>query len=67
MELKKKIKAINGGKENGYGRYYMKTKFNSDADLSLNKPLKFHTMTLVIRSVFEEDDKVFLDDALYQL
>ena len=40
-------------------------------DLPLNKPLKFHAMTIIIRSVFEEDGKlypqVFLDDTLYEL
>ena len=49
----------------------MKIKFNSDNDLPLNKPLKSHSMTIVIRSVFEEDDKlypqVFLDDTLNEL
>ena len=46
----------------------MKNKFNSDDDIPLNKPLKFHLMTVTIRSVFEEDGKlnpqVFLDDSL---
>ena len=43
-------------------------KFNSDDDLPLNKPLKFHSMTITIRSVFEEDiSQVFLDDTLYEL
>ena len=37
----------------------MKIKFNSDDDLSLNKPLKFHNMTISIRSVFEEDGKLY--------
>ena len=49
----------------------MKIKFNSDDDLLLNKPLKFHLMTITIRSVFEEDGKlytqVFLDDSLCEL
>ena len=49
----------------------MKTKFNSDDDLPLNKSLKFPLMTITIRSVFEEDGKlypqVFLDDTLYEL
>ena len=49
----------------------MKIRFNSDDDLPLNKPLKFHLMTRTIRSVFEEDSKlysqVFLDDTLYEL
>ena len=49
----------------------MKIKFNSDDDLPLNKPLKFHMVTISIRFVFEKDGKlypkVFLDDALYEL
>ena len=49
----------------------MKIKFNSDDDLPLNKPLKFHNMTIIIRSIFEEDDKLYLqvfsDDTLYEL
>ena len=40
--IKNKIKAINGGKENDYGKNYMKIKFSSDDDLQLNKPLKFN-------------------------
>ena len=49
----------------------MKIKFNSDNNLPLNQPLIFHNMTITIRSVFKEDDKlylqVFLDDTLYEL
>ena len=49
----------------------MKIKFNSDDDLPLNKPSQFHLMAITIRSVFEEDGKlylqVFLDDTLYEL
>ena len=49
----------------------MKIKFNSDDELPLNKPLKFHLMTIAIRSVFEEDCKLYpqvvLDDTLYEL
>ena len=69
--IKNKIKAINGGKENDYRKDYMKIKFNSDNDLSLNKPLKFHLMTIIIRCIFSEDGKLypqlFLDDTLYEL
>ena len=71
MELKIKQKAINGGEQNDYRKDYMKIKFNSDDELPLNKPLKFHAMTIIIRSVFEEDGKfyrqLFLEDALYEL
>ena len=69
--IKNKIKAINGGKENDYGKDYMKIKFNPDDYLPLDKSVKFHSMTIIIRSVFEEDGKlypqIFLDDTLYEL
>ena len=69
--IKNKNKVIKANKENYYGKDYMKIKFNSDNDLPLNKPLKFHAMTIIIRSVFEEDGKlypqVFLDDTLYEV
>ena len=68
--IRDKIKEINSN-EFDYEKDYMKIKFNSDDDLPLNKPLKFHLMTITIRSVFEEDGKlypqVFLDDTLYEL
>ena len=57
--IKNEIKAINGGEENSYRKGYMKIKFNSDNDLPLNKPLKFHAMTIIIRSVFEEGGKLY--------
>ena len=66
----KKIEAVSSG-ECDYKKDYLKNKFNSDDNLPLNKPLKFHMMTIIIRSVFEEDGKlylqVFLDDVLYEL
>ena len=69
--IKNKIKAINDGKEYDYLKDYMKIKFNSDDELPLNKPLESNAMTIIIRSVFEEDDKfypqLFLDDTLYEL
>ena len=37
----------------------MKIKFNSNDDLPLNKPLNFHNMFTIIRSVFEEDGKLY--------
>ena len=65
-----KIKEVSSD-ECDYEKDYMKIKFNSDDNLPLNKPLKFHNMTITIRSVFKEDGKlypqVFLDDTLYEL
>ena len=69
--IKNKIKAINGDKENDYGKDYMKIKFNSDDDLPLNKLLTFHLMAIIIRCVFSEDGtlypELFLDDTLHEL
>ena len=69
--IKNEIKAINGDEESNYGKDYMKIKSNSEYELPLNKPLKFHAMTIIIRSVFKEGSKlhpqVFLDDTLYEL
>ena len=68
--IRDKIKEINSD-ECDYEKDYMKIKFNSDDNLPLNKPLKFHWMNITIRSIFEEDGKLhpqlFLDDSLYEL
>ena len=54
-----------------YAKGYMKIRFSSDDNLPLNKPLNIYNMTVTIRCVFEEDNKlypeVFLDEALYSL
>ena len=67
--IKNKIEAISSDQWD-YEKDCMKIKFNSDDDLPLNKSLKFNSMTINIRSVFEEDCKlypqVFLDDTLYK-
>ena len=68
--IRDKIKKVSSGKCD-YENDYLKIRFNSDDNLPLNKPLNFHNMTITIRSVFEEDGKlypqVFLDDTLYEL
>ena len=45
--IRDKIKEINID-ECDYEKDYMKIKFNSDDNLPLNKPLKFHNMTITI-------------------
>ena len=49
----------------------MKLKFDSDDDLPLNKPLKFHAMAIIVRYIFEEGgelyQKIFLDGTLCEL
>ena len=66
--IRSKIKEVSND-EYDYEKDYMKIKFNSDDDLPLNKSLNFYLMTIIIRSVFKEDGKVyphvFLDDTLH--
>ena len=71
--IRNKIKKICGD-ECDYEKDYMIKNLifvNSDDDLPLNKQLKFHNITVTIRSVFEEDGKLYpqvvLDDTLYEL
>ena len=49
----------------------MKIRFNSDDKLPLNKTIKIPTMTIVVRTIFLENDKyypqVFLDECLYEI
>ena len=57
--IKNKIEASNVDKKLVYSKKFMKIKFDSDDDLPLNKLLKFPTMTIVVRSGFEEDGKYY--------
>ena len=67
---KNEIEVINGGKEGKYGKNFVKIKFDADNDLPLNKLLKLRMLTIIVRSVFEEDSKfypqVYLDGCLYE-
>ena len=56
--IREKIKEVSSSDCN-YEKDYMKIKCNSDDDLPLNKLLKFHLMAITIRSIFEEDDKLY--------
>ena len=54
-----------------YGDNYMKTKFNADDNIPLNKIIYFPTITIIIRSVTQKDGKyypqLFLDECLYEI
>ena len=69
--IKNEIETINGGKKYIYSKDFMKIKFNTDDNLPLNKPLKLHLLTIIVRYIFEEDGKfylkLYLDDSLYEL
>ena len=57
--IKNEIKTINDGKEGEYGKDFMKNKFDKDDNLPLNKQLKPHMLTIIVRCVFEEDGKFY--------
>ena len=69
--IENETKTINGGKKGDYGKVFMKIKLDTDDNLPLNKQLKLHMLTIIVRSVFEEGGKLyphgFLDNNLYEL
>ena len=69
--VRSKIKRINGGKELLYEKNYARIGVDTDGDLPLNKPLNFSTLTIIIRCVFQEGEKlypqIYLDECLYEL
>ena len=69
--IENETKTINGGKKGDYGKVFMKIKLDTDDNLPLNKQLKLHMLTIIVRPVFEEGGKlyphVFLDNNLYEL
>ena len=69
--IRSEIKTLNGGKELFYEKNYARIGINTDDDLPLNKPLKFPTLTIIIRCVTQEGEKlypqIYLDECLYEL
>ena len=52
-------------------KIFMKIKFDTVDNLPLNKPLKLCMLTIIVRSIFEEDGKfypqVYLNECFYEL
>ena len=65
------IKTLNSGKEIFYEKNYTRIGVNTNDDLPLIKPLKFPTLTIIIRCILQEDEilylHIYLDECLYQL
>ena len=55
------IRSITNNSDN-YDEKYMEIKLNSDDHLSLSKMLKLYKMIIVLRSVFHNDKKYYLQD-----
>ena len=70
LELDHKLKLLNGGKELFYEKSYARIGINTDDDLPLNKSLKFPTLTIGIKYLFQETklfSQIYLNKFLYKL
>ena len=71
LELDQKLKHFMMEKNCFMKKKYARIRINTDDDLPLNKPLKFLTLTIIIRCVFQEGEKlypqIYLDECLYEL
>ena len=69
--IKSEIETTDGGEKMYYEKYYAKSGVNTDDDIPLNKKLKFPSLTIIIRCVFQNGNKlqpqVYLDECLYEL
>ena len=69
--IKNEIETINGSIKGEYDKGFMKIKLNTDDNLPLSDPLKLHLLTMVVRSLLEDDNDFYLelclDDFLYEL
>ena len=73
-ELRSKIRDLIRSitkRSNDHDEKCMKTNFNSDSKLPLNKTIEIPIMIIVVRTVFYEKNKyyphVFLDECLYRI
>ena len=53
--IKNESETINSGKKGEHVKNSMKIKINTNDNLPLNKPLKLHLLTIIVRCIFEED------------
>ena len=69
--IKSEIETINSGEEMHYEKNYDKIGVNTDDNVPLDKKLKFPSLTIIIRCVFQNDKilhpQVYLDECLYEL
>ena len=71
LRIKSEIGTINSGEKMYYKKNYPMIRVNTNDDVSLNKQLKFPTLTIIIRCVFQKGKElcpqINLDECLYQL
>ena len=70
LELDQKLKQLIVEKNFFMKKIMQEFGVNTDDNLPLNKPLKFRTLTIIIRCVFQEGEKlypqIYLDECLYE-
>ena len=70
-EVKLEIETINSGEKLFYEKHHAKIGFNTDDNVPLNKKLKFPLLTIIIRCIFQNGKKlylqIYLDECLYEL
>ena len=68
--IRSEIKTLNSRKELFYKKNYARIGINTDDDIPWNKPLKFPTLTIIVRYVFQESEKlypqIYLDECLHE-
>ena len=68
--IKNKIEITNDG-EGKYGKDFTKIKFDTDDGLPLNKPLNLCMLTIIVRSVFDDEGifypQVYFDECFYEI
>ena len=69
--IKSEIETINSGEKMYYEKNYARIGVNTDDDIPLNKQLKFPSLTIIIRCIFQNGKKlypkIYLDEGLYKL
>ena len=69
-EIKSEIETINGGEKMYYEKNYDRIGVNTDDVVPFNKKIRFPSLTIIVRFVFQNDRKlcpqIYLDECLYE-
>ena len=70
-EIKAEIETINGGEKMYYEKDDDRVAVNTDDDIPFNKKIRFSSLIIIIRCIFQNDKKlcpqIYLDECLYEL
>ena len=70
-EIKSEIETSNGGEKMYYEKNYDRIAVDTDDDVPFNKKIRFSSLIIIIRCIFQNDKKlcqqIYLDECLYEL